>query len=118
MKITLNTSQVAEELFSDKENNGFTYAGCRALAEWLEEFEEETGEEMELDVVALRCDFSEHENVFTWADDYWGGLGKAMEGMNISESSGLDEDEETIAEYLRENTCVIKFEGGIIIRAF
>ena len=62
MKETLNTHQVANALFKD-ENAAWTYAGALALAEYLEQFEDDTGEEMELDVVAIRCDFSEYASL-------------------------------------------------------
>ena len=118
MKATLSTSQVADRLFSDKENNGFSYGGCRALAEWLEQYEEDCGEEIELDVVAIRCDFSEYANPIEWADDYWGDLAKAMNGMNIEPETSLEDDEKAILEYLYENTLVVEFDGGIIVQAF
>ena len=37
----------------------FTYDGLDALFDWLEEYEESTGERVELDVIALCCDFSQ-----------------------------------------------------------
>ena len=37
----------------------FSYSGLRALFDYLEEFENETGEEIELDVIALCCDYVE-----------------------------------------------------------
>ena len=43
--------------------DNFSYAGQEALFNYLEEYEESTGEEVELDVIALCCDFSEYENL-------------------------------------------------------
>lgn len=43
--------------------DNFSYAGQEALFDYLEEYEESTGEEVELDVIALCCDFSEYENL-------------------------------------------------------
>lgn len=37
----------------------FSYDGLEVLFEYLESIEEGTGEEIELDVIALCCDFSE-----------------------------------------------------------
>ena len=112
MKETLTTSQVADKLFADKENNGFSYAGCRALAEWLEEYEESTGQEMELDVVAIRCDFSEHETALECVESY----GYDMPHFNSDDS---DDDKNGMSlEFLKDNTILIEFEGGIIIQAF
>jgi len=43
--------------------NQFTYKGKQALFEYLEQYEEETSEQLELDVIALCCEFSEFENL-------------------------------------------------------
>ena len=37
----------------------FSYSGLRALFDYMEEFENETGTEIELDVIALCCDYVE-----------------------------------------------------------
>tara|TARA_R100001129_G_C5233685_1_gene223333 strand:+ start:498 stop:794 length:297 start_codon:yes stop_codon:yes gene_type:complete len=41
----------------------FTYEGLSALFDWLIEIEEGTGEEMELDVVGICCEFTEYESL-------------------------------------------------------
>ncbi len=43
--------------------NNFSYAGLRALFDYLEEYEESTGEEIELDVVALCCEYTEYSSL-------------------------------------------------------
>lgn len=62
MKKTLTTYDIADALYAD-ENANWSRAGAFALAEWLEEMEESTGAETELDVVAIRCDFAEHDSL-------------------------------------------------------
>jgi hypothetical protein len=55
--------QVTETMFKDEfkaiRPDNFTNEGLSALYEWLTELEEDTGEPMELDVIAICCDFSE-----------------------------------------------------------
>ena len=43
----------------------FTHEGLKALFEHLEDYEDATGEEIELDVIALCCDFSEYEGLYS-----------------------------------------------------
>ena len=50
--------------------NQFTYEGLQALFNMLEEYEEDTGEELELDVIALCCDFTEYESFEELTDAY------------------------------------------------
>ena len=40
------------------------------MFEWLEQYEEDTETEMELDVVGLCCDFSEYENLEEYKKNY------------------------------------------------
>ena len=43
--------------------NQFSYDGKLALFNYLEELEEDTNTQMEFDIVAISCDFSEFENL-------------------------------------------------------
>jgi hypothetical protein len=68
-----------------------------ALYDMLTEFEESSGEEMELDVIELCCDYTEF---------------KDMEELQQSYP-----DIETI-ENLQDETWLVEFEGGMIVRMF
>jgi len=50
--------------------DSFSYNGLRALYDYLIEFEDGTGEEYELDVIGLDCDFSEHDSALEAAKEY------------------------------------------------
>jgi len=45
--------------FEQMRPNNFTYAALDVLFEYFEEYEEETGEEIELDVIAICCDYTQ-----------------------------------------------------------
>jgi hypothetical protein len=124
MKKTLTTYDIAHELLQD-ENAAWTRVGAFALAEYLEEQEESTSEEMEMDVVAIRCDFSEHSSLEDWACDYFSDPKQASEAMGLE----LDMDGETwtgdqeeiqdaIRSYIQDNGQLVEFEGGIIVSSF
>lgn len=59
MKQTINLYQFRDAFQRMDRADAFTYEGLEVLFNGLEEFEEDTNEEMELDVIALCCDFSE-----------------------------------------------------------
>ena len=110
MTRTLSTSDVAHELMQDT-NAGWTWKAAKAIAEYLEEYEESTGEELELDVIAIRCDYNEYASALDCVKDcgYDAGL----------DSDDSEDDQERAAlEYLQDNTQVIEFDGGIVIQAF
>ena len=78
--------------FKMHERKNFSYEGLEVLFDWLEAYEEGTDTELELDVIALCCEFSE--------DDY-----KYIAGQyNIELSGNQDIDFETVKVYLEENT--------------
>ena len=71
MKQTITESQFINAFKSwDTYKNQFSYEGLKALFEWFEEYENDTGEEMELDVVAICCEFTEYENLKQYNDEY------------------------------------------------
>ena len=97
MKQTINFSQFCDA-FSIRENN-FTYEGKQALFDYLESYEEDTGDEIELDAIGLCCDFTEYENLAEFQADY-------------------SEDYETI-EDIEDATTVIKInDEAFIIQTF
>jgi hypothetical protein len=52
-----------------KEN--FSYDGLDALYEYLTDLEESIGEELELDVIALCCDYMEYGSFEDYKKDYY-----------------------------------------------
>lgn len=54
--VNFSTFQLA---FESLRPENFSYEGLTILFDYLEEFENDTGEELELDVIALCCDFAE-----------------------------------------------------------
>ena len=99
---TLTTYQIAARLLRDS-NACWSRPGAFALAEYLQSVEDETGEQIEYDAVAIRCDWSEYPS--------------AVEAHNsVTQGHDLTEDDEEIAmERLREIGQVIEFNGGVII---
>ena len=49
--------------FSDTYRHNFTYEGKRALFDYLEQLSEDLGEDIELDIIALCCDYTEYKNL-------------------------------------------------------
>ena len=116
MKKTLTQYDIAEELMNDL-NANWTRAGAFALAEYFEQIEMDTNEELDFDAVAIRCDFSQYESLQDWAHDYFSN---AWQEMGFDESEEIDDDDfdEKIREYIQERGELIEFDGGIIVSSF
>ena len=68
MKDTVTAYQFVNEM--SQAQHGFSREGARALFEYFEAYEEDTGEQMEFDPVAIRCDFDEYENLKAIQENY------------------------------------------------
>jgi hypothetical protein len=68
MKDTVTEYQFINEMAQSQ--HGFSREGARALFEYFEAYEEDTGEQLDFDPVAIRCDFDEYENLKAVQDNY------------------------------------------------
>tara|TARA_R110000751_G_scaffold53672_1_gene116095 strand:+ start:155 stop:454 length:300 start_codon:yes stop_codon:yes gene_type:complete len=59
-----------ERAFKNFERDNFSYDGLKALFEYLEDLESDIGEEIELDVIALCCDYAEYDSLKEYNDAY------------------------------------------------
>ena len=61
MKDTVTEYQFVDTMA--QKQHGFSYEGAKALFEYFEQYEQDAGEEMEFDPIAIRCDFDEYESL-------------------------------------------------------
>jgi hypothetical protein len=125
MKTTVNEYAFTQAFTDMNRADNFSYAGLKALFAYLEEYEESTGEELELDVIALCCDYTEYANVeefvAAYDDSYivW-----ETEPEDADEEEGIEAvegeiDYEATLDKIRESTEVIDIDGeSFIIQAF
>ena len=106
--MTLSRYQVAGALMQD-EYAKWSRAAAYALSEYLQELEDSIGEEQELDVVEIRCCFSEFQSA-TKAAEAYGWSADPDEFDNANESAALS--------WLQDRTSAIEFDGGIVIEQF
>lgn len=119
MKQSMSATDIADELMKD-EYAAWTYNGARALAEYLDNLDDETGEETEFDRVAIRCEYSQYGSAWEAMEQYqpedMPTIDDPSESMDLVE---LDEAQEAEAlRWLNDHTTVIEFEGGVIIADF
>lgn len=79
------------------------------MVEYLEELEDSTEQPMELDVVAIRCSYSEYDTAVDAAIDY---------GWETDNSQDADDQEEAALAWLQDKTTVIEFWGGVVVESF
>ena len=120
MKTTLNTYEIVNALLNDN-NAAWSLNGAKALAEYFEEYEEDCSVELELDVVAFRCEFSEYASLEDWLMEYYGKtLEEAFKSAGLDLEGDEDEDErdDLIRSHILDQGQLIEFNGGIIVSGF
>ena len=109
MKTTVSLYDFREAFRTMGRAEQFSYEGLEVLFDYLEQYEEDTGEELELDVVALCCDYYE-DTVEAIADNY---------SIDLTDCDDEDEQAETVREYLEDNGALVgEVTGGFVYRAF
>ena len=104
MKQTVNFYDFERAFADHGRSEQFTYEALRVLFDFLEEMEADTGEEMELDVIALCCDFNED----TW-EDIADNYSIALDAMNDLDGENL------VMEHLENNTIIAGITNNTII---
>jgi len=99
MKQTVNFSEFCDGFRDMNRNDNFSYDGKVALFEYLEELENDCGTEIEFDVIALCCGYTEYESLEEFHKNYDKGTYPNL-------------------DTLRDYTQVIEFDKGFIIADF
>lgn len=109
MKQSVNFSSFVDAFHAHKRYDQFGYDALRIIFDYLEEYEEATGEEIELDVICICCDFNA-ENYTDIAQNY---------SIDID---GLDEDEakSAVIEYIQDNSSYLgeAYDGHLVYQVF
>jgi hypothetical protein len=106
MKQTVNFYDF-HDAFKRIRPDNFSYEGLKALFDYLEDYEESCGEEMELDVIAICCDFTE-DSVQDIADNY---------SIDLSGCADEEEKKDAVKAFLEvETPFVAETETGFVYR--
>jgi hypothetical protein len=107
MKKTVTEGEFVDEFDVYNRPNNFSIEGRRALYQYLIEIEAGTGDEMDLDVIAICCTYSEYDSVLEAVENY---------------SYSGEKDPQHALEWLQERTEVVEVDdvpnGKIIIADF
>jgi len=105
MKTTIDFYKFQQEFVDSGRGDQFTNKGLKVLFDYLEQLEDDLGEEIELDVIALCCDYAE-------------GTPEEIAEENDIDLSDCDDDEEKmedVVKYLENETSVVGETGSTIL---
>ena len=108
MKQSITFSQFVDAFHAHNRYDSFGYDGLRVIFDYLESYEQDTGEEIELDVIAICCDY----NMMSFED--------IVKEYRI-DASDVDADdlEEYVLDYLNNQTMVLgQCADGVVFQCF
>jgi len=96
------------DTFKKYRPDNFSYSGLRVLFDYLEEFENCTGEPIEFDHIALCCDFHESTSA------------EIIANYSLDSEEYDEDDTDKLVEYLEEQTsvCGITRNNTIVYQVF
>ena len=96
MKQTVNLSAFMGAFHAYKRYDQFGYQALQILFDYLEDMEQDTGEELELDVISLCCDYSV-DSVADIASNY---------DIDLSKCEDDEAQKFAVLDYLQDNTQI------------
>jgi hypothetical protein len=110
MKTTIDFNDFCEAFRRYDRLGSYSPEGLRALFNYFEQYEEETGQEVELDVIAICCDYDENH----WEDV------AANYSIDLSEHEDEEDKIQAVRDYLEENTFLVNepLEGVFVYQVF
>ena len=110
MKTTVSFSDFCDAFRDMNRNDNFSYAGKLALFDYLEQYEEECGCAVELDIIALCCEYYE-QDLDGIISDY---------SIDVSDAEDDEEKAEMVADYLNDHTMNVGqlSNGSFLYAAF
>ena len=98
MKQTINESQFVDAFRDHERTEQFSRDALGLLFEYFEALEQDTGKEIELDVIAICCDYSESTVSEILFDAYDTGIDKETTGADLLDA---------VSNYLQEKTTLV-----------
>ena len=108
MKLTIGIYDLADMLVNEAPK-AWTRTGAFELAKWFEEIENDTGDQIEIDLIGIRVSYSEYDSVLEAASEY---------GWEPDPTEFADQQEAAARQYLEERTEIRLFSGGVLVLNF
>ena len=110
MKQSVNFNDFIDAFKRFDRYDQFGYSALRVIFDYLEEYEESTGEELELDVIAICCDYNV-DTPLSIAENY---------GIEIDINENDDEITQQVKDFLESSTIMLgeTDDGQIVYQVF
>jgi len=102
---TLTKSSFVDTFKQSSRKYQFSYDALEAIFDYLEEYSDSTGENVEFDIVAICCD---------WAEMTWNEIASSYD-VDLSQCVDDDERIEAVKDFLSEETQYCELSDGVFV---
>lgn len=102
---TLSKSSFIDAFKQSSRKDQFSYEALKAIFDYLEEYSDSTGEPVELDIVAICCE---------WSEAHWSDIAREY-SIDLNDFADDEDDDERIQavyEFISDNTTVLDLGEG------
>ena len=110
---TVNPSDLYHMACRMDRGDNFGYNGWRAIGDYLESLSDDLGEDIEVDIVGICCDYAMAESADDFAEQYQG----FMDSIDPEDWGDMGEEERLalVSEYIGDNGSLVVCEEDLII---
>ena len=108
MKTTVTEHDFVEAFKRMGRGGQFSRDALLTIFEYLEELEDSTGEELELDVIGICCDFTEYEDALEAAD-------QCLSDWTLPERDDDEDDDDYRERALQEALEALEYDCGAVL---
>jgi hypothetical protein len=105
---TLDKSSFIDAFKQSSRKDQFSYEALEAIFDYLEDYSDSTGEPVELDIVAICCE---------WAEAHWEDIAREY-SIDLNDFADDTDDYnriEAVMQYLWDNTQAIQLGNNVIV---
>ena len=114
MKTTVSRYNFERDFVDADRKENFSYEALGLLFDYFEDYEEQTGEEVELDVIAICCDYTEDT-----AEEIARNYSIDLSDLDPEDDDYEEQCTEAVRDYLNDNTRLVgETSTGFVYLAF
>ena len=114
MKTTVSKYDFERAFVTADRKENFSYEALGLLFDYFEDYEEQTGEEIELDVIAICCEYTEDT-----AEEIARNYSIDLSDLDPEDDDYEEQCTESVRDYLNDNTQLIgETSTGFVYLAF
>lgn len=102
---TLTKSCFVSAFKQSSRKDQFSYEALEAIFDYLEEYSNSTGENVEFDIIAICCD---------WTEAHWSDIAKFY-GILFDDEMTEDDKQEAVSDFLCEETQFVELSNGVFV---